>query len=91
MVILTLVVFIDLFVEAFNILILVRIVWSWFAPLGEGGIGGFLFSATEPILAPVRKLIPPMGGMIDLAPLVTFFLLQALQIGAHYGLSALAS
>jgi YggT family protein len=86
---LALVVFVDLFVEAFNLLILARIVWSWFAPINGGGIGGFLFNATEPLLAPVRKVIPPLGGMIDLAPIVMFFLLQIIQMAVHYGLSAI--
>lgn len=89
MIISALVVFVDLFVEAFNLLILARIIWSWFAPIGEGKIGGFLFSATEPLLAPVRKLVPPVGGMIDLAPIIMFFLLQIFQLAVHYGLSAL--
>jgi len=37
-----------------------------------------MVSLTEPILAPVRRLLP-QGGMVDWAPLVTFFLLQGLR------------
>jgi YggT family protein len=37
---------------------------------------GFLYSITEPILGPIRRVIPPMGmgGMgLDLSPLIVFF------------------
>ena len=37
-----------------------------------------LYSITEPVLEPVRRAIPPMGGF-DLSPLVVFFGLRILQ------------
>jgi YggT family protein len=33
----------------------------------------------EPALRPIRRILPPMGGL-DLSPIVLFFLLQALKI-----------
>ena len=33
----------------------------------------FLYSITEPVLEPIRKLIPPLGGMIDISMIVAFF------------------
>jgi YggT family protein len=40
-------------------LVLARIVISWVDPAGRNQVSTFLFRATEPILAPVRRLLPP--------------------------------
>ena len=55
-----------------------RIVLSWF-PLSPGGamasIFSFLYTITEPVLGPLRRVIPPMGGF-DLSPIVAVIGLQ---------------
>jgi YggT family protein len=65
--------------EAYLLVLMARIVLSWF-PVSSGGflatINGLLFALTEPVLAPLRRILPPvrMGGMaMDLSPLVVFF------------------
>ena len=67
---------------ALIILILVRVVFSWTNPYPNNSVYRFVFSATEPILAPVRHRLPPMSGM-DLSPLVVtvacYFLIHALS------------
>ncbi len=78
-----LVTFVDLFVTAFNFLLLIRIIMSWiYRDPGANRASGLIFNVTEPVLAPVRRVVPAMG-MLDLSPLVTFFLLQFLQILVH--------
>lgn len=72
----------------FNILyiiLLARIIISWF-PARPGSIVmdiyEVLHSITEPFLAPLRRIIPPLplgGGMLDLAPLILIFLLNLLR------------
>lgn len=46
-----------------------------------GSVGNFLFRITEPVLAPVRRILPDLGG-IDISPIVVlliiFFLRQFL-------------
>ncbi len=70
------------------IVLVARIILSWF-PIepnsGMSSVYGLLHAVTEPVLAPLRRFIPPvgMGGMaLDLSPLIIFFgisiLLQAL-------------
>ena len=71
--------FINLFVFVFNILLLARVVWSWFNPQPQGGIGAFLFDITEPILAPIRRVLPK-SEMLDFSPLVAYLLLQLLSL-----------
>jgi YggT family protein len=43
----------------------------------------FLYRATEPVLRPVRRVIPPMGGL-DLSFLVVFLVLQYVVIGVLF-------
>lgn len=38
-----------------------------------------LYSLTEPVLEPIRKLIPPLGGFMDISIIVAFFALMVLQ------------
>ena len=67
------------------IFIFARILLSWF-PLDPNGtmatVAGFLYTVTDPVLGPLRRLIPPVRiGMaaLDLSPIIviiaiTFFL-----------------
>lgn len=62
----------------FFVVLLVRIVGSFFPPRTEGiwnAIAGFSVRLTEPVLAPIRRRIPLMG-MLDLSPLIAFFLVD---------------
>jgi YggT family protein len=67
---------------ALIILILVRVVFSWTNPYPNNSVYRFVFQATEPILAPIRRRIPPMSGM-DLSPLVVtlaaYFVIAAIR------------
>jgi len=76
--------FICTLLTLYLLVLLVRIVMSWF-PLEPGGPGaqvyGVLFSLTEPVLGPLRRLIPPvrMGAMaLDLSPIIVFIGIQVL-------------
>jgi YggT family protein len=60
------------------LLIIARAVGSFFVRDWSRGIPRFLFDVTEPILAPVRRLLPSMAGM-DFSPLVVIILLQLLN------------
>ena len=70
--------FINLFVLVFNFLLLVRVLMSWVNPNPAGGIGGLIFDLTEPVLAPIRGILPK-SQMLDFSPLVAFIILQILS------------
>ena len=55
--------------QAFIVVILIRIVFSWVSPYPTNPVSRLAFQLTEPVLAPVRRLLPPTAG-IDLSPLV---------------------
>ena len=66
--------FIRLIVTVFWFLLIARVVMSWTNPMGGGGLVAFIYQATEPILAPIRRILPPTSG-IDWSPLVAMLLL----------------
>ena len=55
-----------------------RALISWFAPNSDNPFVRLLIEVTEPILAPLRRIIP-LIGMMDITPIVALFLLQLLQ------------
>ena len=67
-------VFVQLLVMALFLVVTARVLISWFNPRFEGPIARFLYETTEPLLAPIRRVLPPTG-MIDFSPLVLMLLL----------------
>ena len=57
--------------------IFVRAILSWFAMDPRNPLIEVLDQITEPILAPLRRIVPRIG-MIDITPLVAILLLQVL-------------
>ncbi|HEX9609931.1 MAG TPA: YggT family protein [Candidatus Limnocylindria bacterium] len=66
--------FIQLLAYTVWFLLLARVVVSWTNPRGGGGLVAFIYQATEPLLAPIRRVLPPTAG-IDWSPLVAILLL----------------
>jgi len=54
--------------------IFARAIVSWFPIDRNGPIVQFLNAVTDPVLEPLRKVIPPIG-MIDITPMVAMLLL----------------
>lgn len=72
-------------IDAYILILFARIILSWFPIAPNSGLStiyGFLFTLTEPVLGPIRRIIPPlgMGGMgFDLSPLIVTFALTFLR------------
>jgi YggT family protein len=68
-------------ISVYYIVLLARVFLSWF-PLQPGtamaSIASIIYQLTEPVMGPVRRLIPTIG-MIDISPIVVFIGLQILQ------------
>jgi YggT family protein len=62
----------------YSLMIFARIVISW-GVSPHNRLLHFLIRATEPVLGPFRRIIPPLGGMIDLSPIIVLFMLDLLQ------------
>jgi YggT family protein len=57
--------------------VLARVVLSFVSPGGRGPLAGFIISTTEPLLAPVRRALPP-AGMFDFSPMIVCLVLGVL-------------
>jgi YggT family protein len=67
--------------------IIIEVIFSWVNP--HAPLAPFVHALNDPLMRPIRKVIPLIGG-IDLSPLVALLLLQiGLQV-VRYGVMALA-
>lgn len=69
---------IDFLFTILTILIIGRALMSWFDPGLRSTIGRLLLDITEPIIAPIRRVVPPLG-MFDISPIVAILLIQFLR------------
>jgi len=68
---------IDMVLRLFLFLIFVRALISWVNPDPYNPIVQFLYRTTEPVLAPIRQLMPAIG--LDISPIIVFFLIEFLR------------
>jgi YggT family protein len=65
-------------ISIYILLIIIRIVFSWGMVSYTNRVMRFLVDATEPLLGPLRRIIPPLGW-IDISPIVAFLILWLFQ------------
>ncbi len=70
-------VFISVLAQAISLAILARVLISWVPSLQTSRFGVIVYDITEPILGPIRKVIPPLG-MIDLSPFIALIAVELL-------------
>lgn len=71
-----LVTFLQFLATALWLLFLGRMIASFADPRGEHPVTAFVIGVTEPILAPVRRVLPSTG-MVDFSPLIVILVLSA--------------
>lgn len=70
--------FVNILFEALSLAIVIRIFLSWFRVDPYNQFMQILYQITEPVLAPFRRIIPPIG-MIDISPIVALLVLGLMQ------------
>jgi YggT family protein len=68
----------DLLLNIYLFAIIIQAILSWVQP-GYNPATAVLYSLTDPVLAPARRVIPTMGGL-DLSPLVVILAIQLLKM-----------
>jgi YggT family protein len=63
---------------ALTFAVFARVLLSWLPMSPDNPIVVILNEVTDPILRPLRRIVPPLG-MLDITPIVALFLLQILQ------------
>ena len=71
-------VLIDYLVNAILIAIFVRAILSWFPVNRDNPIVAIVFRITDPILSPVRRVMPGRG-FIDFSPMVTIIVIVVIR------------
>ena len=65
-------------VDLYSLVVLTAVVMSWVRVDWRNPLARIVYSLTEPVLAPIRRLLPVMGGL-DFSPMVVLFALRALR------------
>lgn len=78
--------FIRVLFDVLTILILLRVIVSWFSPRSTNILVKFLYRITEPLLAPLRRIIPRLGPL-DFSPMAAIILIQLIYYLFYYLLS----
>lgn len=70
-------------IQIYSWILIIYILMSWVPNVRAGAFGQFLGRLCEPYLEPFRKIIPPIGGMLDISPIVAFLVLNFAQRGIY--------
>ncbi|MDF2953941.1 MAG: Cytochrome b6 maturation protein CCB3/Ycf19 [Thermodesulfobacterium sp.] len=73
---------VDLFLTIYVWIIIARAIISWVNPYPYHPVVRFLYRVTEPVLAPLRRIIPPIAG-IDITPAIVIFIIFVIQNLLH--------
>jgi len=62
-------------------MILIYVLMSWVPAVRESFVGELLGKVTEPYLQIFRRFIPPIGGVLDISPIIALFALRFIAMG----------
>jgi YggT family protein len=65
-------------IDAYTVVVFIAVIVSWFQLPPDNPVARFTRMLTEPVLAPIRKLIPPVGGL-DFSPMILLILLRIVR------------
>jgi YggT family protein len=74
---------VGLLVNIYFFALLAMIILSWVAPGSRHPAVALLYQITEPVMAPFRQALPPMGGL-DFSPILLFILINVIQIALRH-------
>ncbi len=69
----------NLLFTVLSLAVIARALLSWIDPQFRFPISQMVVDLTEPIIGPIRRVVPPLGGMIDLSPIIALILLQVIS------------
>lgn len=73
--------FINTALTIYSYLIIGYVLLSWFPNARESFIGQFLGRIVEPYIGIFRRFIPPIGGVLDLSPIIALLALRFVTMG----------
>jgi YggT family protein len=73
--------YIDLLKDIYFYMIFIYVIMSWLPNVRQSYVGDLLGRVVEPYLRPFRRLIPPIGGMLDISPIIALIALNFVARG----------
>jgi len=73
--------FIGLVFQIYSYMIIIYILMSWIPNARASWVGEMLGKLVEPYLSPFRRIIPPIGGILDISPIIALFALTFVMKG----------
>ncbi len=70
--------FVDALIDLYSLVVLAAVILSWLPGSRDNPLAMIVYRLTEPVLAPIRRVLPPIGGL-DFSPLVLLFALRFLK------------
>jgi YggT family protein len=67
---------VSLLFRVYSILILIRVLLTWVSVSPYHPAIRILHQVTDPVILPLRRLIPPIGGTVDVSPIAALILLE---------------
>ncbi|MEE9562675.1 MAG: YggT family protein [Thermoanaerobaculia bacterium] len=78
----TLIYLLVMLLNIYTWVIIIRAVMSWVAPVPSHPLAKILVNVTEPVLKPLRRLVPPSAlGGIDVSPILAILAIQVIRYG----------
>lgn len=65
-------------IDLYSLVVLAAVVFSWIRIDPRQPLAQLVYGLTEPVLTPIRRVLPPMGGL-DFSPMVLLILLRVLR------------
>jgi YggT family protein len=78
-----------LFLKIFFFALIVSVILSWVAPASHNPGAELVNQITEPMLAPLRRILPNLGGL-DISPILAFMVLKLLDMLVINNLAAMS-
>ncbi len=78
---------VNLLFTTYTVLLFIRIISSWVPSWQRTQFIHFVAFYTDPYLNLFRRLLPPIGGRLDISPILAFFALRLIEMIVLYLLS----
>ena len=73
--------YVNLLFQIYWWLVIIYVLMSWVPNVRSSSVGEIIGKLVEPYLSIFRRFIPPIGGMLDISPIIALFVLQFVQMG----------
>ena len=65
--------------QIYSLLIIIRAVISWVQIDRRNQFVRILCNVTDPVLNPIQRIVPPIGGTLDISPIIALVIVQVIK------------